>query len=280
VYLFMDVAALVALFWLWIVSGFGLRIRDEPSIARHYKVFGWFLHVVVKSAAFTFKLTIIESEGPQEVNHNAQGYVVLSRHAGPGDSFLLASSLSNNLGLRPRVVLKDTLQFDPAIDVLINRLPSRFIRTKNRVAADELEALGQLAQDMGPRDTVLIFPEGGNFTSDRQARSVAYLQRVERPDLAERAKQMTHLLAPRAAGTERILASAQGADVLVVGHTGLEEFSTMKEIWRGLPIDKEIQSRWWLICAENIPDETDAQELWLYDRWEEVNQWIDEQGAS
>ena len=30
-------------------------------------------------------------------------------------------------GREPRVVLKDTLAWDPAIDVILNRLPNRFI---------------------------------------------------------------------------------------------------------------------------------------------------------
>ena len=33
-------------------------------------------------------------------------------------------------GREPRVVLKDTLAWDPAIDVILNRLPSRFISPK------------------------------------------------------------------------------------------------------------------------------------------------------
>ena len=44
--------------------------------------------------------------------------LVLSRHGGPGDSFLLVHEILSWSGRRPRIVLKDTLQFDPMIDVL------------------------------------------------------------------------------------------------------------------------------------------------------------------
>jgi hypothetical protein len=56
--------------------------------------------------------------------------IVLCRHAGPGDSLLLLETLMNRDHLRrPRVVLKDTLQLDPLVDVYLNRLPSRFLTT-------------------------------------------------------------------------------------------------------------------------------------------------------
>ena len=53
---------------------------------------------------------------------------MLSRHAGPGDSFLLVHQLLSVYGRRPRVVMKAALQFDPSLDVLGNRLPNVFVR--------------------------------------------------------------------------------------------------------------------------------------------------------
>ena len=51
----------------------------------------------------------------------------MCRHAGPGDSFVLVHALVNWFDREPRIVLKDMLQWDPAVDVLLNRLPNRFI---------------------------------------------------------------------------------------------------------------------------------------------------------
>ena len=53
--------------------------------------------------------------------------LVCCRHAGPGDSFTLIHALMYWYDREPRVVLKDTLQWDPAIDVLLHRIPARFI---------------------------------------------------------------------------------------------------------------------------------------------------------
>ena len=58
--------------------------------------------------------------------------VVLSRHAGPGDSFLLVHTLMDRDHLRrPRIVLKDVLQLDPLIDVYLNRLPNHFVHGRS-----------------------------------------------------------------------------------------------------------------------------------------------------
>ena len=52
---------------------------------------------------------------------------MLSRHAGPGDSFLLVRQLLSVYRRRPRVVMKATLQLDPGVDVVANRVPNVFI---------------------------------------------------------------------------------------------------------------------------------------------------------
>ena len=46
---------------------------------------------------------------------------------GPGDSFLLIHALVNWYAREPRIVLAAALQWDPAIDVVLNRLPNRFL---------------------------------------------------------------------------------------------------------------------------------------------------------
>ena len=64
---------------------------------------------------------------------------MVSRHAGPGDSFILIHALVNWFDREPRIVLKATLQWDPAVDVLLNRLPNRFIAPGPRARRRTLE---------------------------------------------------------------------------------------------------------------------------------------------
>ena len=55
-----------------------------------------------------------------------------------------------------RIVLKDVLQWDPLLDVYLNRVPSAFLGDRGEMA----ERVGDLATGMGHEDALLIFPEG------------------------------------------------------------------------------------------------------------------------
>ena len=82
----------------------------------------------------------------------------------PGDSFTLMYALMHWYGREPRVVLKEMLAWDPALGVLLTRLPSRFI-SAHRGQGRDLEAeVGDLARNLDENDAFVIFPEGGNFT--------------------------------------------------------------------------------------------------------------------
>ena len=63
-----------------------------------------------------------------QVARLARPVIALSRHAGPGDSFLLVHQLLSVYQRRPRVVMKATLQLDPSVDIVGNRLPNVWIR--------------------------------------------------------------------------------------------------------------------------------------------------------
>ena len=56
--------------------------------------------------------------------------IVLCRHAGPGDSFLLVHQLLSVYHRRPRVVMKAALQLDPSVDIVGNRLPNVWIKSR------------------------------------------------------------------------------------------------------------------------------------------------------
>jgi 1-acyl-sn-glycerol-3-phosphate acyltransferase len=118
--------------------------------------------------------------------------IVVSRHAGPGDSFILIHALVNWFDREPRIVLKATLQWDPAVDVLLNRLPNRFISPGRTGTATLEEEIGELATGLDDNDAFVIFPEGGNFTPRRRVRAIAGL----------RDRGLSHLrYAPRTCGT-------------------------------------------------------------------------------
>lgn len=185
--------------------------------------------------------------------------VVASRHAGPGDSFILMHALLNHVHRMPRVVVKATMQWDPAIDVLLNRLPSRSITptgfapsTGAQVAAPPSghvaeSAIGELAVGLGPDDAFVIFPEGGNFTPSRRARRNVRLRESGKESLALRAEALQHVLAPQPRGLYAALESAADADVVFIAYSGLDELATVGDLWRALPMEKRITLHAWRV---------------------------------
>lgn len=278
VYLGLQVAGLAAAAALWVAAGFGRHVASERHQRRHYRLLALLLDALMRSARRVFKLRLaVQAEPPPDeqphvARDEARPMVVLSRHAGPGDSFVLVHQLLNGYGRRPRVVLKDTLQWDPLIDVLLNRVPAQFI-TASR--AGMAESIGGLAGDLGPRDALVIFPEGANFTESRRLRGIERLEQAGLAAYAGRAGRLRHLMAPRPAGTFAAIDAGRDADVVLVAHWGLEGLSTVRDLWRGLPMEADVQARFWTVPAEDVPvDPTDRVD-WLYDWWERLDAWID-----
>jgi 1-acyl-sn-glycerol-3-phosphate acyltransferase len=273
-----ETAALTVFLVLWIASGFGGRLNTEPYRARHYAVLRRFLDRVYRVALRTLRLTVtVAGEGDQPGD---RPLIVLSRHAGPGDSLLIIHYLLSECQRSPRVVMKATLQLDPTVDIIANRLPNAFL---NRAATtgvngtrQRTEQIRRLAAGMSGRSALLIFPEGGNWTPLRWNRAIERLRRRGRPDLAQRAAAMPNLLPPHGSGALTAVAACPAADVVFLAHTGLDRLVSVRDVWRSLHTDLEIRARWWRVPAESVPRTAspEAQLGWLYDWWERMDAWI------
>ena len=248
-----ETATLFMCLGLWLVSGFGGRMHTEPFQSRHYAVMRWFLDVIYNTATGTFGLRVEVDEpeltAEEQAARLARPVIVLSRHAGPGDSLLLVHHLLSVYGRRPRVVMKATMQLDPSLDVV-----------------GGLDQLGAL----------VIFPEGGNWTPGRWRRGIRRLEEHGRGDLATRARDMPNLLPPRTGGALSAIAACPQADVIFVAHAGLDRIVTVGDIWRNLRVDQTVRAKWWRVPAAEVPRSADhaAQERWLYDWWQRIDTWI------
>ncbi len=277
VYLVIECVGLAVALVLWLASGVGWKLRSPGFQRCHYAVLHRLLAVAVTAAEVLFHLRVIDDEvswSPLDdgVPGSTNAMVVLSRHAGPGDSLLLVRTLMRrDHDRRPRIVLTDLLQLDPLIDVYLNRLPSAFL-TAGR--SDLAEQVAGLAAGMGEEDALLIFPEGGNFSPQRRLRAIERLRGKGMVDHAARASAMQHVLPPRPGGVAAALAAAPGADVVLVAHTGLEHLSTAADLWDGLPMDSQVRMRWWFVPAADVPRDREQQADWLYERWAEIDAWI------
>lgn len=275
VHLTFESLALLEMFGLWIASGFGIFLRSPYFERIHYDIAQTYLVVFVREARRVLRLKI-STIGPAPDAHPGSPLLVFCRHAGPGDSFTLMYALMHWYRREPRVVLKDTLKWDPALGVLLSRLPSRFISPNPRPGHDLDDEIGELAHNLDDNDAFVIFPEGGNFTPERRERAINRLQKLGMHRMAGRAEQMINVLAPRPGGVLAALDAAPGVDVLLVAHTGLDHVLTIRDVWHSIPMDKELVTGWWRIPRAEIPEGRDARIEWLYGWWEKIDDWVDE----
>ena len=265
---------LLILFGWWLASGFGRRIRTPYWEGLHYDMVQGLLYVVFREARRVLALRI-ETEGESPDAYPGRPLIVACRHAGPGDSFTLIHALMHWYDREPRVVLKDTLAWDPAVDVVMNRIPSSFV-SPGKGGRDFESQIADLARNLDENDAFVIFPEGGNFTPARRQRGIDRLRKLGLERMARRAERMTHVLAPRPGGLLAALDAAPDADVVLVAHTGLDHMLTVGDVWRELPMDKVIVMRWWQVPRDEIPAEREARIEWLFLWWERIDAWIDE----
>ena len=274
VYVIWDAAALVALAALWLASGFGWKIRSPTFQRAHYVLTGRFLAALFWIARWSLHLAVDVVGTDPDTAEPGRPEIVVSRHAGPGDSFILIHALVNWFDREPRIVLKATLQWDPAVDILLNRLPNRFITPGT--GSDLTTTVGELANGLDDNDAFVIFPEGGNFTPRRRIRAIAWLKARGLKDLAVRAEHLQNLLPPKPGGLLAALDAAPDSGVIFVAHTGLDKMITVADVWRELPMDKRLVMRFWSVDPEDIPAGEEERVTWLYDWWARIDAWIDE----
>ena len=296
-----EMAALTVLLCLWIVSGFGGRLDTEPYRARHYAVMERFLNQIYRAAERACGLDVEVAGPPDEAPADDRPVIVLSRHAGPGDSLLVVHHLLTVCGRQPRVVMKATLQLDPSLDIVANRVPNAFLRRRRpgpqsaagmgsragsraggRNQSEQIRQIRRLAAGLGGRDALLLFPEGGNWTPLRWRRGIERLRRQGQAELARRAAAMPNLLPPRAGGAFAAIGACPSADVIFVAHTGLDKLVSVRDVWQSLRTDVTVHARWWRVPAAEVPRGADheTQVAWLFGWWERLDGWITEESGS
>lgn len=273
-YLLADTLAIAWLTVLWVASGFGRRLEQPGWQDRHYAMMRTYLAVLVRAGTRVFRVGFdVDAEELHRLDGDSeQPLLVFSRHAGPGDSFLLVHA-ALQAGRRPRIVLKGALQWAPVIDIGLNRIP-RFFVERGAPRGTGTRAVRELASSMGPGDALILFPEGQNYTPQRRLLSIDVLEAQGRHADAEAAREMRHVLTPRSGGAIAALEGAPDADVVFVVHAGLEGFSSVVDLWRGIPLDSDIAAKAWRVPRSQIPTARPAQDAWLQWWWRRIDAWI------
>jgi 1-acyl-sn-glycerol-3-phosphate acyltransferase len=266
-----ETAGILACGALWILTAGGRVVDRRWAQHLHFQVQHWWAGALLSAAEKTVRLRV-EVEVPDAAQHG--NVIVLGRHVSIGDATIPAALLGHRYRLETRYVLKHDLAWGPCIDIIGHRLPHHFV---DRHGDSEVEAaaIRRVATGMSVRSAAVIFPEGTFFSPERKARAVARLAAGTRPDLAARAARLQHLLPPRPAGTLALLDGAPHADVLILGHLGFEQFTSLGAIVRRVPFDEPI--RVWLrrIPRADVPRTIEARITWLYDEWERLDASID-----
>ncbi len=273
VYLVRNSAATIGAFGLWIASGFGRRLHLDSMRRAHYALVRWFLTGLYKSAVRVANVRVETHDSePAEaaLREHRRPVLVMSRHAGAGDSFLLVYFLLCRYKRRPRVVMHHGLRVDPLIDLFGSRVPNRFIDPRG---GSEEDVISTLASGLEHDGALVIFPEGGNVTASRRRKAIERLEQAGRTDKAAQARRMTNVMPPRPRGALDAIAAAPDADVIFVAHIGFP--CSFGELWRDLPVKQTVDLRLWHAPREEIPSDRDGQVDWLFDWWEEIDGWIE-----
>jgi 1-acyl-sn-glycerol-3-phosphate acyltransferase len=272
-YAWRHAACTIACLALFVAAGFG-RNAGSPRIQRaYYGVLRWFVGGVYRSIVRWAKVRVRVS-GSEEALAALSGHrgpaIVLSRHAGEGDSLLVLHELLCRHERRPRLVLHEALRMDPLIDVLGHRLPNRFVDPRGGDTEVEIAAMTEGAAD---DVAVLIFPEGGNFSPERRERSIQRLEDRGHAEQAAWAREMRHVSAPRPGGALAAMEAAPHAQVIIVGHVGVPV--GLGELWARLPLEQTVELHAWLAGGGDIPAAREERIDWLFGWWRTLDDWVE-----
>jgi 1-acyl-sn-glycerol-3-phosphate acyltransferase len=271
-----EVFGLFTLLTVWIGSGFGLWMNRPFWVRANTVLTGQYLALVTRAIRFflgyDFSYTYEPiPPGPQ---------LLFSRHAGPGDAFLIARVVIRDAGRRLHMVGAAKLQWDPFLDIAGERLGFHYLHQNPNDAATELERIRALAASMDDDETLVIFPEGGNFTDGRRQRQIEALLARDRVELARKAQALQHTLLPRAGGTVAAIEGAPDVVIMFVAHAGLEQLYGFGDLWESVPLGRSVVAHSWVAEPGEAVADRDRLMAWLYGQWQRVDDWIGEQLAA
>jgi 1-acyl-sn-glycerol-3-phosphate acyltransferase len=270
-YLSVELTALVMLWGVWLTR----RAHPEPwGEETNGRILAWALGLILGAGRrwLGFEIVLDEPPHPSPLD-DPRPVLVLARHGGLGDSFALVWLLVGRYRRRVRVVLKEVLQWEPLLDVALNRLGACFLPAQAAKGEELAARLGKLARGLGAQDALLLFPEGGNWTPRRRSRAIQRLRADRKHRAARAASLMEHVLPPRPAGVLACLDARPGLPVVVFAHTGLDTLTTAAAAYRAVPFDRPMSVRWW--PAAQAPEGERARLEWLTTEWAVVDEWID-----
>lgn len=260
---------------LGIVAALALRllalVAPSGDRARHYALQRWWAGSLFDGLRALYGFTLsVEGAGALEAGGPL---IALVRHASTADTLLPMELFARRAGLRPRYVLKHELLWDPSLDLVGHRIPNAFVRRGSGDAAREVARVAALAEGLGPRDAVVLYPEGTRFSPTRRDRALAALERDD-PARYARVRGMRDVLPVRPGGVLALLAAAPSADVLFCVHRGWEVTASLGSLARGGMRGARVDAMMWRVAAAEVPREPSAALAWLDAQWARADAWL------
>jgi len=272
-YLVSEVVGVLGAFALWLGSGVWAGAARAPYLRRNTALQAAWATVLYRGAERLFALrTVVEGDdailpGP---------ILVFIRHVSQADTLLPVVYLTRRHGFALRFVLKSELLWDPCLDIVGHRLPNVFVQRGSGEGPREIAAVRRLMDDLGPRDGVVIYPEGTRFTPGKRLRALAKLAAHTTPDLLARATRLTRVLPPHVGGPLGLLENNHGTDVILCAHTGFEAAGSPADLLGGALVGRTVRVRFWRIPHAEIPTSPEARATWLYAQWQRIDDWLNE----
>lgn len=266
------VAALVVAEALGVLAAAGVWVRWrldgdlEAWLTRNYALQRRWNHALSEALTRLFDLRW-EVEGGELLDRGP--LLVFVRHVSSADTLLPVVQVAVRRGFDLRYVLKHELSADPCLDIVGRRLPNAFVRRGE--GPQEVQKVAALADHLGPRDAVILFPEGTRYSEEARARRVAELASGD-PAVLAVARTLRHTLPPRTGGALALLGRAPQADVVFCAHTGFEGTRRLDDLLSGRLIGQRVRVWFWRVPAAEVPPGEAAQRLWLMQQWARVDE--------
>jgi 1-acyl-sn-glycerol-3-phosphate acyltransferase len=276
VYLSCEIMGIVASGGLWVWKRI-LPVDAERWTDLHFRLEAWWGTTLFQAAVRLFGLRL-EVESDADLGRGP--YLLILRHASTVDTLLASALVSRPDGLRLRYVLKQELLRDPCLDIVGHRLPNVFVDRFADESAQEIRRVQALARDLGPRDGILIYPEGTRFSEKKRQRVLERFNQKGDAKMLEYARSLDFVLPPRPGGMFGLLEAAPEADVVVCAHTGFEGAASLAQIWQGALLHQVIRVQFRRIPRDEIPTGRDARVAWLQEEWQRVGAWVESHQSS
>jgi 1-acyl-sn-glycerol-3-phosphate acyltransferase len=264
-----DVLGLLAAAGTWLVSGVWAGADDARFLGWNRRVQAAWSAALLGGLVRLFRLDV-QVEGQEALAPG--GFILLVRHVSMADTLLPMGLVALPHGYAVRYVLKSELRWEPCLDVYGGRLPNAFVHRGRGRAAEEAARIGALAEDLGPEDVVVLFPEGTRFTPGRLARARA--RTSGHPALRDLAHELGHTLPPHLPGVLALRQTAPRADLVVCAHRGLGGVRRVADLWNGALLDRRIDVRFWRIPAVQSPISADDTAALLAREWRRLDRWV------